>query len=130
MRAAAVGSRANNRRARLACVQVGVADSKQLSEEQREALYEELTTHPQARAAVACANCASLLQQTLIRYTLLQIEWSACIIEHTVIDEINILQARCGAFQQRLASPPELQRVTRDASDRRRCGRWRALSRA
>ena len=105
-------SSANNCRARLACGQVGVADSKQLSEEQREALYEELTTHPQVHAAAACASCASLLQQALTRSLCSQIEWSACIIEHTVIDEINILQARRGAFQQRLASRPELQRLT------------------
>jgi len=33
----------------LALFQAGVADSKQLSEAQREELYAELTAHPQAR---------------------------------------------------------------------------------
>ena len=59
-------SSANKRLVHLACGQVGVADSKQLSEEQREALYEKLTTHPQVRAAWSRASCANLIQHLLL----------------------------------------------------------------
>ena len=47
---------------------VKIGDSKQLSEEEREAAYEVITTNP-------------------------KIKWSASIIDEKVIDDINILQA-------------------------------------
>ena len=56
----------------------GVADSKQLTEEQREALYAALTSHP-------------------------RVEWSACVVSHTVIDSINILQATLRAMEGAVA---------------------------
>ena len=46
----------------------GVDDSKVLTEQQREELYELLTTHP-------------------------RVSWAVSVVEHTVIDDINILQA-------------------------------------
>lgn len=46
----------------------GVDDSKVLTEAQREELYDMLTTHP-------------------------RVSWAVSVMEHTVIDEINILQA-------------------------------------
>jgi ribonuclease HII len=61
--------------------QDGVADSKQLSEAQREEVYAALTAHP-------------------------RIEWAACVIEHTVIDDINILQATMRAMEGAVASLP------------------------
>ncbi|PRW34053.1 Ribonuclease HII [Chlorella sorokiniana] len=52
----------------------GIDDSKKLSAEQREALYEQLTTHP-------------------------EVLWAAKVIEASEIDEINILQAAMKAME-------------------------------
>jgi ribonuclease HII len=49
----------------------GVNDSKQLTAEQREALYAALTSHP-------------------------SVHWGVSVQEHTVVDDINILQVRGG----------------------------------
>ena len=57
----------------------GIDDSKELSEPQREAAYEALTTHPRVRWAVA--EC-----------------------DHATIDEINILQATMLAMRNAVAS--------------------------
>ncbi len=66
-------------------LQDGVDDSKQLSEEQREALYAAITSHP-------------------------RIEWAVCLKDHTVIDDVNILQATLRAMEgavAQLATPPD-----------------------
>ncbi|KAF6261329.1 ribonuclease H-like domain-containing protein [Scenedesmus sp. NREL 46B-D3] len=52
----------------------GLNDSKQMSEEAREELYEQLTSHPDVR-------------------------WAVAVVDHETIDEINILQAAMLAMQ-------------------------------
>jgi hypothetical protein len=71
----------------------------------------------------------SALQASAHTYALpcvAQIEWSACIIEHTVIDEINILQVRSTPFHLCMA----LQRCDAPNVCRQRCARWKVLWRA
>lgn len=53
----------------------GLHDSKLLKEEQREALYEEITNHP-------------------------DVQWAVRVVSHTTIDEINILQAAMMAMRE------------------------------
>ena len=59
----------------------GIGDSKVLSHEQREVLYEALTSHP-------------------------KVEWAICVLDHTVIDDINILQATMRAMEGAVAGLP------------------------
>ena len=59
----------------------GVDDSKRLTEEEREALYEQLTTHP-------------------------RVEWAVSIQGREVIDSINILQATLRAMEGAVAALP------------------------
>ena len=76
-----------------------MADSKQLSEEQREAVYALLTSHPRVREHAA-------MHMPLASHPARQVEWAACVVEHTVIDEINILQATLRAMEGAVAQLP------------------------
>ena len=58
---------------------IKVRDSKQMSEEQRDAAFAQLTTHP-------------------------KISWAAAVVDNDVIDEINILQATMLAMRQAVAA--------------------------
>ncbi|EFJ51591.1 hypothetical protein VOLCADRAFT_87765 [Volvox carteri f. nagariensis] len=53
----------------------GLNDSKAMSEEEREAVYEQLTTDP-------------------------RVKWAVSVVEHEEIDRINILQAALGAMRE------------------------------
>ncbi|GFR51374.1 hypothetical protein Agub_g13801, partial [Astrephomene gubernaculifera] len=53
----------------------GLNDSKAISEEEREAIYESLTTDP-------------------------RVKWAVSVIDHQEIDRINILQAALGAMRR------------------------------
>lgn len=57
------------------CYVEGIMDSKVLSEEDRELIYEQLTTNP-------------------------RIKWAAVSLSHEVIDEVNILQATLRAMRE------------------------------
>ena len=82
----------------------GVHDSKKLNEEEREALFEALTTHPGVKYAVA-------------------------VVDHKEIDEINILQVCVLAGERGLQWFPVACKLRCDAF-RRRCARWSVRWRA
>lgn len=69
-------------------------DSKKMSEEEREEAYAQLTTHPEVRRQQRKGLGATDLSASAAWPFHAQVVYAVSVVDHAVIDEINILQVR------------------------------------